>query len=197
MIGAEFSNEDFETLSDWLSRRAKGITDVVELEGFLTENVIGPNALSPLAWLPKIWGGRRPDFKDLKEMNRFVALVMRFYNSIVLIFETSPKEFEPTFYERDIDGETVFIVDEWSWGFMKGVRLDTAGWKPLKRERPELLKPLELFGTRAGFRELDAGGADRMHALWSPRIAPAVREIHAFWLPHRRRILSAGTAQMH
>jgi len=26
----------------------------------------------------------------------------------------------------------------------------------LKRDRPELLKPIELFGTRAGYRELDA-----------------------------------------
>lgn len=161
MIAAEFSDEDFESLSNWLMRRGKGITDIVELEGFLAPIVIGPNTLSPLAWLPKVWGGRQPDFKDLDEMNRFVALVMAFYNNIVLIFETSPKEFEPTFYERDIDGETVFIVDEWCWGFMKG------------------------------------GGADRMHALWSPRIAPAVREIHAFWLRHRRRTLSAGTAQTH
>jgi hypothetical protein len=44
-----------------------------------------------------------------------------------------------------------------------------------------LLKPIELFGTRAGYRELDAGGAAAMHTKWSPRIAPAVREIHAYW----------------
>jgi uncharacterized protein len=187
--GAGFSDEDFESLSDWVMRRGKGITDVVELEGFLTAIVIGPNTLSPLAWLPKVWGGKHPDFKDVEELNRFVALVMRFYNSIVAIFETSPEEFEPTFYEREVRGNAVFIVDEWCWGFMKGVRLDAAGWKPLKRERAELLKPLQLFGTNAGFRELDAGGADKMHTLWSPRIAPAVREIHAFWLPHRRRAL--------
>ena len=189
MIGAEFSDQDFETLSDWLGGRGKGITDIVELEGFLTAIVIGPNTLSPLTWLPNVWGGK-PDFKDLEEMNRFVALVMRFYNSIVLIFETSPGEFEPTFYERKIRGRTVFIVDEWCWGFMKGLKLDAAGWKPLKREQPELLKPLQLFGTRAGFRELDAGGADKMHALWSPRIASAVRDIHTFWLPHRQRVLA-------
>lgn len=30
------------------------------------------------------------------------------------------------FYEREVDGEAVFIVDEWCWGFMKGLRLDTA-----------------------------------------------------------------------
>ena len=196
MIGAEFPDEDFEELSDWLRGRGKGITDIVELEGFLTAIVIGPNTLSPLAWLPKVWGGK-PDLKDLDELNRFVALVMRFYNSIVVIFETTPNEFEPTFYERKIRGKAVFIVDEWCWGFIKGMRLDTVGWKPLRRERPELLKPLKLFGTNAGFRELDAGGADKMHALWSPRIAPAVRDIHTYWLPHRRRILGSRGAPMH
>ena len=55
-----FSDEDFETLGNWLVRRAKGISDIVELEGFLTAIVIGPNTLSPLAWLPKVWGGKNP-----------------------------------------------------------------------------------------------------------------------------------------
>lgn len=197
MIGAEFPDEDFETLSDWLLHRGKGITDIVALEGFLTAIVIGPNTLSPLTWLPKIWGGKHPDFKDLEEMNRFVALVMRFYNSIVLIFETSPEQFEPTFYESKVSGRSVFIVDEWCWGFMKGLRLDSVGWKALKRERPELLKPLQLFGTSAGFRELDAGGADRMHAVWSPRIAPAVRNIYIYWLPYRRRVLAERRGPQH
>lgn len=197
MIGAEFSDEDFESLSDWLSRRSKGITDIVELEGFLTAIVIGPNTLSPLAWLPKVWGGKHPDFKNIEEMNRFIDLVMRFYNSIVMAFELSPREFEPTFYERKVDGELVLIVDEWCWGFMKGVRVDTTGWNPLKRERPELLKPLRLFGTSAGFRELDAGGADKMHRLWSPRIEPAVRDIHAFWLPYRQRVLAERRGTQH
>ncbi len=197
MIGAEFSNEDFETLSDWLLRRGKGIFDIVELEGFLTAIVIGPNTLSLLSWLPKIWGGKHPDFRDLEEMNRFVALVMRFYNNIVLTFETSPGEFAPTFYESQVKRKTVIIVDEWCAGLMKGLRLDSASWKLLKRERPELLKPLELFGTRAGWRELEAGGEAAMHEKWSPRIAPAVRDIHAFWLPHRRRVVSEHRSRPH
>jgi uncharacterized protein YecA (UPF0149 family) len=72
MIGAQFPDEDFEALSDWLGRRGKGITDIVELEGFLTAVIIGPNTLSPALWLPKIWGrGKKPNFKDLDEANRF------------------------------------------------------------------------------------------------------------------------------
>jgi hypothetical protein len=75
--------------------------------------------------------------------------------------------------------------------------LDRAGWKPLKHERPDLVKPIELFGTRAGWEELKTGGAIKMHKTWSPRVAPAVRDIHAFWLPHRRCVLAAGAPRPH
>ena len=37
----------------------------------------------------------------------------------------------------------------------------------------------------AGWRELKAGGEAAMHATWSVRIAPAVREIYRYWLPYR------------
>lgn len=193
-----FSDEDFKTLSDWLMRRGKGIFDVVELEGFLTAIVIGPNTLSPLAWLPKVWGGNQPTgFKDPDELNRFIALIMGFYNSIAVVFETAPGEFEPTFYESRDKGRKVIIVDEWCVGFIKGMRMDSRGWKLLKRERPELLKPIELFGTRGGWLECEARGELAMHTEWSPRVAPAVRDIHAFWLPHRKRVLESRTRRQH
>jgi uncharacterized protein len=111
---------------------------------------------------------------------------MGLYNEIAACFELDPDSFEPSFYERPLNDKTVIIVDEWCEGFIKGMRVDTEGWKPLKRERRDLLKPMELFGTRAGWRKLQDGGEAAMHAMWSVRIAPAVREIYAFWLPYRR-----------
>ena len=191
----EFSNEDLERLDAWLMRRGKGITDSVELEGFLTAIVIGPNTLSPLAWFPKVWGSKQPKFRDVDELNRFAGLVMGYYNDLVAWFEREPDGFKPTFYERKIDGRRVYIVDEWCSEFMKGLRLDSASWKPLKKQHPELLKPIELFGTYAGFRELEAGDADQMHKQWSPKITPAVRAIHAFWSPHRLARHQQMTAQ--
>jgi uncharacterized protein len=110
--GLQFSEKDFENLSDWLMRRGKGIFDIVELEGFLTAIVIGPNTLSPLRWLPKVWGGKQPKFKDTEELNRFVALVMGYYNSIAASFESDSRGFEPTFYESKVDGKTVIVVDD-------------------------------------------------------------------------------------
>jgi uncharacterized protein len=179
-------------------RRRTGIFDIVTLEGLLTAVVIGPNALSPMTWLPKVWGGKQPRFKDVDELNRYVALVMAYYNDIVGQFEVDPGRFEPTFYESRGGTSSVIIVDEWCEGFVKGMRLDRPGWAPLKRERPELLKPMELFGTRAGWRELKAGGEAAMHARWSVRVAPAVRAIHDYWLARRSAsIEESGKPRMH
>lgn len=189
-----FSEQDFDALDAWLQRRSVGFYDAVTLEGFLTAIVIGPNTLMPTVWMPKVWGGRVPKFRDLDEMNRFVALVMAFYNDIALQFEADPADFVPTFYERKVGRKTFVIVDEWCEGFLKGVRLDARAWRPLERERPELLKPMRLFGTRAGWRELEAGGEEAMHAEWSVKIAPAVREIYVYWLSHRRVRLGGESA---
>jgi uncharacterized protein len=183
---ARFTDSDFEQLDAWLLKRRGTIYDIVTLEGFLTAIVIGPNTISPMLWLPKVWGKGKPHFRDLEELNRFDALVMGLYNEIVCHFELDPETFEPSFYERPLNDQTVIIVDEWCSGFVKGMRLDAEGWKPLRRERRDLLKPIELFGTRAGWRKLEEGGEAAMHATWSVRIAPAVREIHAYWLPYRR-----------
>jgi uncharacterized protein len=183
--GSSFSEDDFEQLNAWLRKRAKGICDIVTLEGFLTAILIGPNTISPNLWLPKVWGKGKPQFKDLEDLNRFVGLVMGFYNELAVCFAQDPESFEPSFYERPLNDKTVIIVDEWCDGFVKGMRTDSEGWKPLKRERPELLKPIELFGTSGGWRKLEAGGEAAMHATWSVRIAPAIRAIHAYWLPYR------------
>ncbi len=121
-----FSEQDHQHLADWLSRRSTGITDIVELEGFLTAIVIGPNTLSPTSWLQKVWGGKQPKFKDLDDLNRFVALVMGYYNDIVAWFEQDPERFEPTFYESKVEGKRILVVDEWCFGFLKGMRPDAA-----------------------------------------------------------------------
>jgi uncharacterized protein len=184
--GTSFSDDDFEELNAWLLKRARGICEIVTLEGFLTAIVIGPNTISPMLWLPEVWGKGKPQFKNLRELNHFTALVMGLHNEITGCFQQEPANFEPSFYERPLNDKTVIIVDEWCEGFIKGTRMDTDGWKPLRRERADLLKPIELFGTRAGWRKLEAGGEAAMHATWSVRVAPAVRGIYAYWLPYRR-----------
>jgi len=190
-----FTQGDFDALDVWLRRRRTGFYDIVALEGFLTALVIGPNTIMPSSWWPKVFGARQPRFRSEEEFRQAVSWVMGLYNSIAMHFETDPGGFEPTFYESRVGKKRVLVVDEWCEGFLKGMRLDAAGWKPLARERPELLRPLQLFGTRAGWRELAAGGEGKLHAQWSARVAPAIRDIYAFWLPRRRAQLAPSDVE--
>ena len=174
-------------------RRRTAITDIVELEGLLTAIIIGPTTLMPMAWLPKVWGGKQPSFKSPEEMNRFMALVMGYYNDIVVWFEQHPDRFQPSFYESMFEGKRVIVVDEWCVGFLKGIRLDAAAWKPLKKRRPELLKPIELFGSPRGWKEISAGDGVAIHKKWSPKITTSVRAIHQYWVPDREARDAAET----
>ena len=115
-----FSDSDFTTLDEWLLGRPAGLLDIVELEGFLTAVVIGPNLIPPSTWLPKVWGDKNPRFRNLEEMKRFTALVMGYYNEIALSFADAPDEFEPTFHERKAGMKPYVIVDELCAGFIKG-----------------------------------------------------------------------------
>jgi MFS family permease len=51
---------------------------------------------------------------------------------------------------------------------------------------------LQRFGSPAGWREMRAGGDERMHAEYSVKIAPAVRAIYQFWLAMRIRERDGG-----
>jgi uncharacterized protein len=187
------SDEAYEELSEWLERRRTGITDIVELEGFLTAIVIAPVMEHPGTWLFKVWGGRSGASRNMDEAERFIGLVMGFHNYLAQWFDQDPGSFEPTFYENGVGRNRVFIVDEWCFGFVKGMRHGGGAWNPLKRERPGLLKPMLLFGTPVGWKELDAGGEAAMHRKWSKKIAPSVRAIHQYWLPQRLMALREVT----
>lgn len=72
-------------------------------------------------------------------------------------------------------------------GFLKGIKVSGKAWQPLIKKRPDLLRPIKLFATHEGWKELEeAEDEEAMHAEWSVKIAPAVREIYKFWLFYRK-----------
>ena len=183
----EFDELDDLLLSDDLSEECM---DVITLEGFLTSISIGPVTVTPEHWLPHVFGSDpedpMPEFPSIKVFERVVNLIMRFYNSVIMIFEIAPEEFSPTFYIREMEGKTYTIVDEWCSGFLQGIALAGEAWQPLLDEKPGILRPFQLFATAEGWAELDAAEDEAaMHAEWSSKIEPTVHEIHAYWLPYR------------
>jgi uncharacterized protein len=184
---SEFGELDDLLLSDDLPEESM---DAVTLEGFLTAIAIGPGTVRPELWLPQVFGGDpedpMPGFPSIKIFERVVNLIMRFYNSVIMIFEIAPEKFSPTFYIHEVEGKTYTIVDEWCSGFLQGIDLAGDAWQPLLDEKPGILRPFQLFATQEGWAELDAAVDEAaMHAEWSSKIEPTVHSIHAYWLPHR------------
>jgi uncharacterized protein len=131
----------FEPLSndelDWLDRfiiyrfnedadvegKDEGVLCVSELDGLLTAVVSGPVLVPPSKWLPQVWGDFQPAWKDEREVEKVMSLMMRHMNCIAAFLMEQPEDFEPMFEESDVDGKTYTIVDEWCEGYIRGVAL--------------------------------------------------------------------------
>jgi uncharacterized protein len=160
------------------------------LHGFLTAIIIGPDTIMPSEWLPKVWGedpGSAPAYKNQKEAERIVNLIMRFMNEVAVTFEVAPKEFEPLFCEYEQDGETLIDAEAWCWGFWEGMELHPGAWDPIwKSELEPLMRPIYLLGA-------DEIGEDELAEVDDPvkghqlalQIEANLPQIYRFWLPLR------------
>lgn len=156
-LSLPLSDEELEELETFLESDAvgEGAMDISMLDGFLTALAVAPNNLPPSLWLPEIWGGA-VTWKSRAQEERITALVFRYANDLLFYLRDEPDEFEPLLYEREHEEQTLPVIDEWCIGFVSGMALDEAGWAPLLEsdEGEELLYPILLFGTEAGWEEL-------------------------------------------
>ena len=100
----EFNELDQFLLSD---RSSDDAMTMDTLHGYLTAIAIGPETIMPAEWLLKVWGEDEqaiPKWKNAKEEEKIVNLIMRFMNEVLVTFEVAPKEFEPLFVEHEHAG---------------------------------------------------------------------------------------------
>jgi uncharacterized protein len=187
LTNREIDKLDAFMLSDGGLERAM---DVSTLDGFLCAVLSGPNVIMPSEWMRWVWdmeeGERAPEFASEKQAQRILDLLMRHANDIAVTLTQVPKDYEPLFFERDVKGRTVSIVDEWCCGYMKGIALDHLCWQPLIKARPDWFEVIHLYGTEGGWNKLktlvDAHeDAAARHQAFVDRIAPAARKIHAYF----------------
>lgn len=154
------SDQEMAELDEFLMSDAtpEESMDIVTLDGFLTSLVIGPEVVPPSVWLKTIWGGEgEPRFESSEQAQRVISLIMRRFNTLSCLFE-EPPEFAPILWEREVEGTTYRIADDWCWGFMAGVSLAAQAWQLLlvDRENRAMLRPILTLGTEEGWRLLEA-----------------------------------------
>jgi len=199
------SDEEYDRLDHFLLDRIdedadttdkdEGVLDISELDGFFTAIVSGPVTVMPSQWLPAVWGDFEPVWQDEKAFHDIFSLMMRHMNAIARMLMQAPDDFEPLYLEREVEGETYTIVDEWCEGYRRGMQLTQHHWDKGGKEMAVLLTPLLAFTGETDWRGHDY--ADDEVETIQRAIAPNVRAIHAFWLARRAEHTPAATPVRH
>jgi uncharacterized protein len=168
--------------------------DFYTFDGFICAVLSGPNTIMPSEWLRWVWdqerGEQAPEFRSEKQAKRILSLLIGHANVLAFTLVHGPQHYEPRFYSHNFPGNNVPVIDEWCCGYVKGIALDAAGWQPLIDARPDWFEVIQLYGTKDGWeqlKELVEAHEDRIarHQAFVDRVAPAARNIHAYWLARR------------
>ena len=196
---AILSESEIESLDQFLLNRIdedadtegkdEGVIDISELDGLFTAIVSGPIMVPPSQWLPAVWGDFEPEWANEKAFETIFSLLMRHMNGIAASLMEHPEDFEPLFLEREVEGKTYVIVDEWCEGYWRGVTLASDQWNLSGQEMAILLAPITAFTSETNWRGHDYNKNEVVNI--QKAIAPNVREIHAFWLSRRSDNLSS------
>ncbi|WP_075181791.1 YecA family protein [Pantoea sp. 1.19] len=162
-------------------RSEASIQDVAELDGLLTAVLSGPTMVEPSRWLVALWGGEKhiPRWHSEREMSRFMDLAFQHMNDIADRLADYPEQFEPLFGTRTMEGTEFTVVEEWCFGYLRGVGL--SDWSSLPDALQPALEAIRLHGSEANFPRVEAlspeAFADSMEA-----IRPAALALHDYWL---------------
>ena len=146
---------------------------VSELDGFITALGCSAKELQPDQWLDAIWGADedQPVWESSQHEDEFLSLVLIMYmeamNNLV------HGEFYPVYLEQDVDDKSVIIVEEWCVGFMRGAKLTGLGSGENKEFMDEVLAPVRLFGTEAGWKRQESMVEEEIQ-FWEENIEPSI-----------------------
>ncbi len=159
-----------------------------DLDGFLTGVAIGPDLIMPSEWIPIIWQGGQPEFKDIEQAERIMGIIMARYNEIIHMMDDVPGAFEPIFYEAP-DGRV--LAADWAEGFMDAFGLRVDAWDALFEDEDArlLIGPIMAhLHDNDGKPHID-GSPEEIQKIRdeNAQILPyAIKGIHDFWKARRQ-----------
>jgi uncharacterized protein len=170
---------------------------VSELDGFLTALGCSIKELEPDLWLNAIWGADedQPVWENTEQEDEFLSLVLIMYMETMnsLLFG----DFYPVYLEQEVDGEYTILVEEWCVGFVRGAKLIGMGWGGDREFFDEVLAPVRLFGTEAGWSKLE-GMVEAEVSFWRETLEPSVLRLVQHYHPEMQTgIKSSETRVLH
>lgn len=174
---------DIEALDRFLTsdRAPQNCMMLSELDGFLTAIAIGPELVMPSKWLPAIWDGDEPGFRDEEEANIVLGAIIGRYNQI--LYQIDNDSFEPKFWQGP---EGIVIAVDWAEGFVTAINMYLEAWTPLLESQDDVkivLPILALCGSEDGGSLLGISVEDDIMVLANAAktVPECVMEIAEFW----------------
>lgn len=162
---------------------AHSVIDVAELDGLLTALLSGPKVTEPATVLRAVWGGDvEPEWESKEELTRFSVLVFQHMNDMAERLAKYPGQFEPLFGSTEVDNREITIVEEWCYGYMRGVALES--WSALPAELQSALDVIALHGLEENEAQFESLTPEAFLASIEA-IKPAALALYAYWHSQR------------
>ncbi|WMY76107.1 YecA family protein [Buttiauxella selenatireducens] len=176
------NEEELEWLDDTLTQYGNddSVLDVSELDGMLTAILSAPTMITLADWQAAVWGGEKqlPHWESAQEQQRFYDLCSQHMNDIAERLCHAPDQFDPLFGYREVDGNDYTIVEEWCFGYMRGVAL--SDWSTLPETLRTVLEAIALHGEEANIAKLEQM-TEEEYETSQAAIGPAALELHRYW----------------
>lgn len=180
------NEEELEWLDDTLTQYGNddSVLDVSELDGMLTAILSAPTVLPAAQWQLTLWGGedQLPNWESEEEMNRFNSLALQHMNDIAERLRDAPDQFEPLFGYREMDGKDYTIVEEWCFGYMRGLTLVERTALPAAQQK--MLDVIALHGNEESITTLEKMTEEEYEASQA-EIGPAALQLYHYWQEQR------------
>ncbi len=133
----KLSNQQLDALEYYLdSHAAQNAMHMEVLDGFLCALITSPVPVSPEEYLPRIFGGKMPEFKSQQESDMVMGALAQHWEHIDSVLKRGD-EYYPFLY-ADPDGKCG--ANEWAYGFILGMDMRRDSWKEMveasKQEGP-------------------------------------------------------------
>ncbi|MBT0727133.1 YecA family protein [Rosenbergiella australiborealis] len=177
------TENELQWLDDTLEHYASdnSVIDVSELDGYLTAILSAPVALEPEFWMVALWGGEKhiPQWRNSRERDRFMDLTFQHMADIEERLVDFPEQFEPLFGEQELEGQVFTVIDDWCYGYMRGIGL--VNLPPVSEQLQPAYQLIALHGTEDHAEEVNALSAEQFESNIAA-LPSAVLDLYQYWL---------------
>lgn len=177
------TESELEWLDETITRHAteSSVIDVSELDGMLTAILSSPQEIDTAVWMQAIWGevNHAPQWESEDEHEHFTNLILQHRQDIADRLNDYPEQFEPLFGIREEEGQELTVVEEWCYGYLRGVHL--SDWSGLPAELQTALESITLHGDVEKSEALDALSVDAFFDSID-NIRPAALALFDYWM---------------